>query len=235
MSHEFPDAVRSEFYRILGARRDIRSFKSDAVPDDVLARILAAAHLAGSVGYMQPWNFIVVKDVEIRKAVHQHVDACRIAAAQSFPADLRGKYLNYKLEGILDAPLNICVTCDSSRHGPEVIGRNTIRESDVHSTCCAIQNLWLAARTEGVGVGWVSIMQPKFIAPLLGIPDHIQLVGYLCVGYTDEFPAKPALETTGWLKRLPLDQLVFGDGWKNPVAEPFAQELANSHKELIDG
>src|SRR5207253_8923834 len=126
------------------------------IPNEILVRILNAAHHAASVGFMQPWNFIVVKDLELRRRIHAHVDAERKRAAEKFEGERREKYLSYKLEGILDSALNICITCDTARCGPVVLGRNTIRETDVYSTCCAVQNLWLAARVEGIGVGWVS-------------------------------------------------------------------------------
>ena len=118
-----------------------------------------------------------------------------------------------KLEGICEAPLNVCVTCDPTRNGPHVLGRNTIRETDVYSTCCAIQNLWLAARAEGIGVGWVSILDPAELRALLRIPSHVIIVAYLCLGYVSEFLPRPQLETVGWLPRLPVEDLIYDDYW----------------------
>jgi 5,6-dimethylbenzimidazole synthase len=209
----FPPDWRRGVYEVIERRRDVRSFRPDAIPPDTLARILSAAHHAGSVGFSQPWNFIVIDDLELRRRIHSHVDAERLRAAESFAAERRKQYLSFKLEGILDAPLNLCVTCHRTRSGPAIIGRNTIYDTDVYSTCTAIQNLWLAARAEGVGVGWVSILKPEWIRQILAIPDHVVVVAYLCVGYPVEFRQRPLLEEAGWLPRLPLSELVFSNGW----------------------
>lgn len=212
-THAFPSGWRRGVYEAIARRRDMRTFLPDPVPPETLARILSAAHQAGSVGFSQPWNFIVIEDIELRRRIHAHVDAERLSAATAFEGERRERYLSYKLEGILEAPLNICVTCDRERFGPAVIGRNTIRDTDLYSTCGAIQNLWLAARAEGVGVGWVSILECDALRGMLGIPEHVVPVGYLCVGFVENFPERPTLETTGWLPRLPLADVVFGDQW----------------------
>src|SRR5205085_1327622 len=122
-------------------------------------------------------------------------------AAANYAGDRADLYRSLKLEGLEDAPINLCVTCDRTRGGPHVLGRNTIIDTDVYSTCCAVQNLWLAARVEGVGVGWVSILEPASLREFLGIPEHVIPVAYLCIGYVHEFPDKPMLQTTGWLPR----------------------------------
>src|SRR3990172_1284908 len=145
---QFSSEWRRGLYEAILRRRDMRTFRSDPVPPETLARILLAAHRAGSVGFMQPWNFIVVGDVELRRKIRAHVEAERLRAAEEFHGERREKYLGFKLEGILDAPINICVTCDRTRFGPAVLGRNTVPDTDIYSTCCAIQNLWLAARAE---------------------------------------------------------------------------------------
>jgi len=155
----FPAEALQGVYQAIYQRRDIRSFRSDPFPDDVLARLLNAAHHAPSVGFMQPWSFLLVRDGETRTQVKALFDRERQAAACFFDEPRRSQYLSFKLEGILDAPLNICVTCDPTAAGPTVIGRNSIPETDVYSTCCAVENLWLAARAEGIGVGWVSIIK----------------------------------------------------------------------------
>ena len=219
MPHEFPESWKTGLYQAIAQRRDIRSFKSDPLPADVLARILSAAHHAGSVGFMQPWNFILIEDRPRRQRIREHVDAQRIKAAEQFDGERKEKYLAYKLEGILDSALNICVTCDPTRNGPAVLGRNTIRETDVYSTCCAVQNLWLAARVEGVGVGWVSILEPDILRQELNIPTHVIPVAYLCAGYVAEFPPQPMLQTTGWLPRATLADLVFMEGWDRVAPE----------------
>ena len=225
MTHEFPPDLKRGVYEAIVRRRDMRQFLPDPIADDVLARILMAAHHAGSVGFMQPWNFIVVRDLATRKKVHAHVDAERIKAAEGFAGQRREKYLSLKLEGILDAPINLCVTCDPTRHGPTVLGRNTMKETDLYSTCCAIQNLWLAARAEGIGVGWVSILQPEQLRQLLDIPEHVIPLAYLCVGHVEKFGDRPLLEAADWLPRLSLSDLVYCDRWGNDPSDTLKEQL----------
>lgn len=224
-SHRFEPAWRRGLYEAIARRRDMRSFLPDPIPTATLARVLHAAHQAPSVGFMQPWSFLVIGDRDVRAAVHAHVDERRRAAAAVFDGARRDRYLAYKLEGILDAPLNLCVTCDPSRHGPHVLGRHTIPETDRLSTCLAVQNLWLAARAEGLGVGWVSILEPARLREILGIPEHVHPVAYLCIGYVESFPERPMLESTGWLARLPLSRLVHGDRWQDPPAVDLVNAL----------
>lgn len=209
---DFSREERQGLYRAIYARRDIRSFRADPVPPEVLARILRAAHHGPSVGFMQPWDFVLVKDAENRRRIKDLFDRERLAAAQFFDEPRRSQYLSLKLEGIMEAPVNLCVTCDPTR-GEEVLGRNAIRETDVYSTCCAVQNLWLAARAEGIGVGWVSILKLPQLRQILSIPPHVLPVAYLCLGYPMEFPAKPLLQKAGWRRRLSLESLVHYDGW----------------------
>lgn len=230
--HALPDAWRRGLYETISRRRDMRSFLPNPIPAETLARILSAANQAGSVGFSQPWNFLVVENLEIRREVRVHVETERLRAAEMFGEERRTTYLSYKLEGILDAPINVCVTCDKERFGPAVIGRNTIPETAVYSTCCAIQNFWLAARAEGVGVGWVSIMEPSVLRKILGIPERIVPVAYLCVGFVERFPERPTFETTGWLPRIPLHDLVFHDRW---AAHPPPDLLRALETTRIDG
>lgn len=214
---EFSREERQGVYKAIHKRRDIRMFRPDPVPDDVLARILEAAHHAPSVGFMQPWNFLLVRDLEVRKQVKAMVERERRAAADKFEEPRRTWYLSFKLEGVLEAPLNLCVTCDPTRNTPgsgaPVIGRNTIRETDLYSTSCAVENLWLAARAEGLGVGWVSILRNEELCGILGIPEPVVPVAYLCVGYPTEFRERPLLEAVGWAPRLSLEELVFFERW----------------------
>ena len=200
-------------YEAIHSRRDVRRFRPDPVPDEVLLRIVDAAHHAGSVGFMQPWNFIIVRSPDVRRQVFEVFDRENARAAENYTGDRRSLYNSLKLQGILEAPLNLAVTCDRGRGGPHVLGRNTMTDTDVYSTCCAIQNLWLAARAEGVGVGWVSIFDPEAIKGLLNIPEGVLLVGYLCVGFPVEFDNRPLLEKVGWADRLTLRELVFEDSW----------------------
>ena len=165
---------------------------------------------------MQPWNFLVIRSRAIRGRIREQFEIANNEAAKSYVGERRGLYDSLKLEGILDAPLNLAVTCDRDRKGPHVLGRNSQRDTDLYSTCCAVQNLWLAARAEGVGVGWVSIFDPDAVKPLLGIPPEIVLVAYLCIGFPREFRDRPELEEVGWEKRMPLADVVFADRWGTP-------------------
>lgn len=217
--HALPIEERRGVYRAIHERRDVRSeFLPAAIPDDVLARLLDAAHHAPSVGFMQPWNFIVVRDRVVRAAVRDAFLQERARAVALYDEPRRSRFLALKLEGILDTPLNLCVTCDPARGGPHVLGRSAVRDTDVYSTCCAIQNFWLAARAEGIGVGWVSIVQPDVLKRILEIPPHVIAVAYLCVGYVATFSETPDLERAGWRGRLPLAELVFEDRWGQPDA-----------------
>jgi 5,6-dimethylbenzimidazole synthase len=211
---EFTEAEKRGLYKAIYERRDVRDhFLPAPIPDDVLHKLLDAAHHAGSVGFMQPWSFIVVRSQEVKERVKALFEQANTAAAAVFEGERREIYSRLKLEGICEAPLNVCVTSDPTRNGPHVLGRNTIRETDVYSTCCAVQNLWLAARAEGVGVGWVSIFEAAELRGLLRIPSHVVLVAYLCLGYVSEFLPRPQLETIGWLPRLPIEELIFYDYW----------------------
>ena len=206
-------AARHPIYEVIFARRDVRRFLPRPVPGRVLERILLAAHHAPSVGFMQPWNFIVIRDRQVRERVKRLFLRENARAGQVYRGRRRRLYGQLKLEGILEAPVNLCITCDPRRLGPHVLGRHTIRRTDVYSTCCAIQNLWLAARAEGLGVGWVSILTNSGLKKILGIPNGILPVAYLCLGYPVEFLPQPELEKVGWARRLPLKRLVYADQW----------------------
>ncbi len=223
-----PPQERRGVYRAIYTRRDIRrQFRPDPIPPAILARILGAAHHAPSVGFMQPWNFIVVQDTAIRRAIREAFLRERDRAAQFYDEPRRSLFLSLKLEGIMEAPLNLCVTCDPGRGGPHVLGRSAVPETDLFSTCCAIQNLWLAARAEGAGVGWVSIIQPEELKAILGIPERVLPVAYLCLGYATEFPDQPDLARVGWRDRLPLGDLVFTGGWGQQTGDGW-RELSSA-------
>jgi 5,6-dimethylbenzimidazole synthase len=215
LPHAFSEAERAAVYRAIRERRDVRRFRPGPVPDDVVERLLRAAAQAPSVGYMQPWNFLLVRDPHVRRQVHEAFRRANAEAQELFPPERRDRYAALKLEGILDAALNICVTCDRGRFGPVVLGRTCQADMDVYSTVCAVQNLWLAARAEGVGVGWVSILRPEDLRRILGLPDGVVPVAYLCVGPTESFAAEPELKTAGWLPEVPLAELIFHDRWGN--------------------
>jgi len=213
LPERFPPEELRGVYRAIRSRRDIRHFRPDPIPDPVLARIVDSAHHGPSVGFMQPWDFILIQDLDVRQQVTDLFHRERQAAACFFEEPRRSHFLSLKLEGILEAPVNLCVTCDPTR-GEVVLGRNSAPETDVYSTCCAVQNLWLAARSEGIGVGWVSILKLPQLRKILGIPPHIIPVAYLCLGYPVAFEDRPLLETVGWRQRLPLDQLLHFDFWE---------------------
>ncbi len=212
--HDFSEAERRAVYRAIYERRDVRShFLPDPVPDEILTRILDAAHHAPSVGFMQPWDFIVIRDEAVRRSVHENFTAANREAAQIYSDDKQKLYENLKLEGILRAPVNVCVTCDRNRTRGHGLGRQTNPETDLYSTVCAVQNLWLAARAESLGVGWVSILDFPRLKTLLRIPDHITPVAYLCIGYVSEFRPQPDLEEKGWEQRESLACVIHFDGW----------------------
>lgn len=211
--HSFPEAQRLAVYRAIEERRDIRRFRAGALPDALVERLLRAAACAPSVGYMQPWNFLLIRDMQVRGEIHRAFLAANRAAQAMFPPERRSAYGALKLEGILESGLNLCITCDRSRNGPVVLGRTCQPDMDLYSTVCAVQNVWLAARAEGVGVGWVSIIEPEALRRILALPEAVVPVAYLCVGYTDEFPAEPELKTAGWLPEIPFEELVFQDRW----------------------
>jgi 5,6-dimethylbenzimidazole synthase len=216
VSNSFSDEERAAVYKAIMLRRDIRrQFESRRIPQEVLYRILSAAHHAGSVGFMQPWDFILIEDHRTRQRVLDSFTREHDRSASFYEGARRELYMSLKLEGILESALNICVTCDRSRGGPHVLGRSTIIDTDLYSTCCAVQNLWLAARAEGVGVGWVSIVDPVELSKTLALPDHVVPVAYLCVGYVVEFPDSPELERVSWRQRLPLPDLIHIDFWGN--------------------
>jgi 5,6-dimethylbenzimidazole synthase len=211
---KFTDRERAAVYRAIFERRDVREhFLPDPIPDEVLARILRAAHHAGSVGFMQPWNFIVVREASTKRTVKDIFRRVNDEAAARYKGERAALYRRLKLEGIEEAPLSLCVTCNRQRGGRHVLGRSTVRDTDLYSTCCAIQNLWLAARAEGIGVGWVSILDHEALKRVLEIPRPVKVVAYLCLGYVSEFAPHPDLERAGWRTRLPLEQLVYQERW----------------------
>ncbi len=211
--NDFSPTEQAALYKAILARRDIRVFLPDAIPDDVLQRILTAAHHAPSVGYMQPWNFVLIRDRSVLSQLSQVVERERVRASEPYDDAKKAYYLRLKVEGITQAPLTICVSNDPTRGGPHVLGRNTIPETDLMSTSCAIQNMWLAARVEGVAMGWVSIYQKQDVRDILQMPNHIDPVALLTIGYTPHFPDIPLLERVGWGTRLDMNELIFEDVW----------------------
>ena len=212
--NDFSEQEKESFYRAIYSRRDVRSnFTSEPIDDQVLTRILDAAHHAPSVGFSQPWNFILIKNIEIRKKIKESFEKEKARSSKLVEEPRRSKYLSYKLEGILESAINVCVTYDPTKTGSFVIGRTSIPATGIFSVCCAVQNMWLAARTEGIGVGWVSILSNEALRDVLHIPEHVVPVAYLCLGHVSKFETKPDLETSGWLPRLKLDDVIYYEKW----------------------
>jgi nicotinate-nucleotide--dimethylbenzimidazole phosphoribosyltransferase len=211
-------AEREVVHRVIAERRDVRRFRPDAVPDDVLERVLEAAHRAPSVGLMQPWRLIVIHDLATRVSVRRLAQRERLRQADRFDERTR-QFLDQKIEGVVEAPLGLCVCCDHGDPDVEVLGRGTIPDTDIYSAACAVENLWLAARAEGLGVGWVSFYRPEDLRALLGIPARVDPIAYLCIGWPDERPVRPGLEAAGWSSRVPLDAVVMDERWREGPAD----------------
>ena len=211
---------REGFYKILFSRRDVRShFIKKEIPLETILRIINAAHHAPSVGYSQPWNFILVKEENTRKKIkdsflNEHEKAIKLLENDKIK---QNKYKSLKLEGILESNFNICVTYDYTRFAPFIIGKTSIPETGIYSVCCAIQNLWLAARAEEIGMGWVSIISNRELRKILDIPKYIKPIAYLCLGYVSDFSPIPDLENSKWLKRLALDEIIYLEKWGRKV------------------
>src|ERR1051325_7884410 len=213
-NEKFSDAECSAVYRAIRERRDIRHFLPHDVTDETLLRLLAAAHAAPSVGFMQPWDFILVRENATRQKIRDHVRVEIEKAGRHYKNREAELYSRLKLEGIIDCSILVAVTCDPERAGRKNLGRVTMPQTARFSVCAAIQNLWLAARAEGLGIGWVSILEPSWLKTLLGIPRAIELVALLCVGRAKEFPKEPMLESAGWLRRIPLEKVIHHERWR---------------------
>jgi nicotinate-nucleotide--dimethylbenzimidazole phosphoribosyltransferase len=208
-----PAEVREGLAAVQAARRDVRRYRPDPVPDEVLRRVLAAGHTAPSVGHSQPWRFLVVRSPEARERASLLADAERLRQAAQLEPEAGRRLLDLQLEGIREAPLGVVVACDRRTPAAGVLGRATFPDADLWSCACAIQNLWLAARAEGLGMGWVTLFQPADLAELLGLPEGVVTLGWLCLGWPDERPPAPGLERAGWSRRLPLDAVVLSERW----------------------
>ena len=215
--HAFSPTERRAVYRAIAERRDMRRFvPNSTVPEDVLARLLHAAHSAPSVGLMQPWRFIRITDDLLRTRLHALVDEERLRTAAALGP--RGEeFLALKVEGILECAELLVVALSDGR-ASHVFGRRTLPQMDLASVSCAIQNLWLAARAEGLGMGWVSIFDPVELGALLGMPGGAEAVAILCLGPVPEFPHRPQLEIDHWTLGRPLSEFVSENGW--PAAAP---------------
>ncbi len=212
MSREFSEAERAAVYRAIAERRDVRQgFADRPLPEEVLRRVLEAAHCAPSVGLMQPTRFVVVRDRALRQGIRDTFLAANSAAAVTYAGAKGEEYRELKLEAILDSALNLFVLCDAGSAQGHRLGRHSMPETAVYSSVCAVENFWLAARAEGIGVGWVSILDVVRLRAILRIPDHLTVVAYLCVGYVDAFQDAPELERAGWEHRRGLEKCLAYD------------------------
>lgn len=210
--HAFTPQERQAVYRVISERRDMRRFvPGGVVPVHVLARLLGAAHAAPSVGLMQPWRFIRITDERLRRSIHTLVDEERVRTADAL-GERAEEFLALKVEGILDCAELMVVALGDDRD-THIFGRRTLPQMDLASVSCAIQNLWLAARSEGLGMGWVSLFDPQQLAALLALPAGAEPVAVLCLGPVPEFPDRPALELDGWAFARPLAEFVSENRW----------------------
>jgi 5,6-dimethylbenzimidazole synthase len=209
--HAFSPEERAAVYRAIAERRDMRHFSGGEVAPELLAHLLEAAHQAPSVGLMQPWRFIRVTSSELRERIHALVEAERVRTAEAL-GERSDEFMRLKVEGIRDcAELLVAALMDGRE--AHVFGRRTLPEMDLASLSCAIQNLWLAARAEGLGMGWVSLFEPDALAELLGMPAGSKPVAVLCLGPVNAFYPAPMLALEGWAKPRPLADLVFENQW----------------------
>ncbi|WP_380284212.1 nicotinate-nucleotide--dimethylbenzimidazole phosphoribosyltransferase [Kitasatospora purpeofusca] len=212
----YDDAGREAVHQVIRERRDIRNgFRPDPIPHEVLIRVLEAAHTAPSVGYSQPWDFVVIRSAKTRRKMHELAERQRDAYADSLPKGRAKQFKEIKIEAILETPVNIVVTADRTRGGRHTLGRHTQPQMAPYSAALAVENLWLAARAEGLGVGWVSFFDEEELVRELGLPEHLDVVAYLCVGFVDAFPDEPELQQQGWAKKRPLSWVVHEEQYGN--------------------
>ena len=209
--HRFSDPEIAAVYRAIAERRDMRHFRSDPVDPALLQRLLWAAHHAPSVGFMQPWRFIRVTSRALREQMHALVETERLATARAL-GEREDDFMRLKVEGLLDAGEVVVVALADGRE-KHIFGRRTLPEMDLASVACAIQNMWLAARAEGIGLGWVSIFDPVELARLLGMPDGARPVAILCIGHVEAFYPRPMLELEQWAERMPIDSVMAENAW----------------------
>lgn len=213
--HRFSDAEIDAVYRAIAERRDMRHFRPDPIDANLLHRLLQAAHLAPSVGFMQPWRFIRITDNALRSAIHTLVEKERVLTAKALGKQ-ENEFMRLKVEGIQECG-ELLVAALMNQREAHVFGRCTLPEMDIASVACAIQNLWLAARAEGLGMGWVSLFDPQKLANMLSMPNGSKPVAVLCLGHVDSFYDRPMLEQEQWAKRQPLEELLFENRWDAPA------------------
>jgi 5,6-dimethylbenzimidazole synthase len=217
-THSYSELEQAAIYKVIAERRDMRHFLSTPIAPELLTKLLQAAHHAPSVGLMQPWRFIRISDSTLRKQIHLLVDQERANTAQAIgeleTTTRMAEFLKLKVEGILDCgELLIATLCDKREQ--HIFGRRTLPEMDIASVSCAIQNMWLAARAEGIGMGWVSIFDPTKLANLLNMPSDSKPIAILCLGYVNTFYKEPMLVETGWREAKPLSEMLMENRWQN--------------------
>ncbi|WP_027861866.1 5,6-dimethylbenzimidazole synthase [Marmoricola sp. URHB0036] len=204
-----PSTLSADLYDVIARRRDVRAeFSSDPLDPDVLERVLQAAHSAPSVGHSQPWDFVLVRDTATRERFQEHVATERASYAASLPEERQQTFGRIKVEGVLESALAVVVTYDPDRGGTQVLGRHAIDDAGLYSAVLAIQNLWLAATAEGLGVGWVSFYREEFLRDLLAIPERVRPIAWLCVGPVTHLEEVPDLERHGWRQKRPLAEAI---------------------------
>jgi nicotinate-nucleotide--dimethylbenzimidazole phosphoribosyltransferase len=233
----FSAADTAALHAVIAARRDIRRYRPDPVPAELLRQVLGAGHQAPSVGHSQPWRFIVVTEQATRDAAALLADRERLRQADQLTEDRRGRLLDLQLDGIREAPLGIVVCCDRRTPAAGVLGRATFTDADMWSCACAVQNMWLAARAAGLGLGWVTLFEPAGLAALLSLPDGVATLGWLCLGWPDERPPAPGLERRGWSRRQPLDDVVFKERWPagSGPASPVSHLAGPAPRAVVSG
>ena len=214
--HRFSDAEISAVYKVIGERRDIRHFLPNPIEPQLMTRLLNAAHLAPSVGFMQPWRFIRVANPRLRAEIHALVEAERMKTARALN-EREDEFMRLKVQGVLECG-ELLVASLMDRRETHIFGRRTLPEMDLASVACAIQNMWLAARAEGIGMGWVSLFDPEQLRKLLHMPADAKPIAILCLGHVNAFYPKPTLELEGWASRQPLADMLYEDSWQNSIA-----------------
>lgn len=228
------ESVVEALESVVGARRDIRRFRPDPVPTELLEAVLEAGHRAPSVGHSQPWRFIVVSDQATRDKAAHLADAARLAQADHLTEDRAARLLDLKLEGLREAPLGIVVACDRRTPALGVLGRATFPDADLWSCATAIENMWLTARAHGLGMGWVTLFDPADLADLFGLPEGVVTLGWLCLGWPDERPPEPGLQRAGWSTRTPLADVVLRERWSERApAQPVSHLRGPDEHRLV--
>ena len=215
-----PEDVRAALDRVIGARRDIRRYRSEPVPNHLVRTVIDAGHAAPSVGHSQPWRFIIIDDPALRDKVAMLADVEKLKQAELLTPDRKQRLLDLQLDGIKEAPLGIVVACDRRTPASGVLGRNTFVDTDLWSCAAAIENMWLTARAYGLGMGWVTLFRPDDLAELLHLPEGVETLGWMCLGWPDERPPSPGLERRAWSKKLPVENLIMRNGWCEGAESP---------------